>query len=378
MKICVYAICKNESKFVDRFMDSCKDADGIYVLDTGSTDGTLDAFQTWADKHQWPCIIGDSKPRMDGEFIDCGLVVVQKQISPWRFDVARNAALDMVPKDTDICVCLDLDEVLCPGWREALEATWKPGTTRAHYRYVWNFNPDGSEGTVFLSEKIHARHGFKWVFPVHEILQYDGAEQHITVDGLCVEHHADPSKSRANYLPLLELAVKENPDNDRMMHYLGREYMFHGDYLNAIYTLQHHLEMPSSTWDAERAASMRYLSRCWQEYSPEQAELWLHRAIEEAPQYREPYTDMAELMYNRKDWRGVVRYADKALKITHRELSYITEPKAWGSFLWDILSLAWWNLGQREYALNCAKKALELEPTNERMRANVKMMEAVA
>ena len=36
MKICVYAISKNEEKFVDRFLDSVQDADEIYVLDTGS------------------------------------------------------------------------------------------------------------------------------------------------------------------------------------------------------------------------------------------------------------------------------------------------------------------------------------------------------
>ena len=37
-KISVYAICKNEEKFVDRWYESMKEADEIYVLDTGSTD----------------------------------------------------------------------------------------------------------------------------------------------------------------------------------------------------------------------------------------------------------------------------------------------------------------------------------------------------
>ena len=35
-KIAVYAICKNESKFVDRWYESVKDADEIVVVDTGS------------------------------------------------------------------------------------------------------------------------------------------------------------------------------------------------------------------------------------------------------------------------------------------------------------------------------------------------------
>ena len=41
MKVCVYAICKNESQFVDRFMDSMSEADYVCVLDTGSSDDTV-------------------------------------------------------------------------------------------------------------------------------------------------------------------------------------------------------------------------------------------------------------------------------------------------------------------------------------------------
>lgn len=38
MKIVVYAICKNEEQFVDRWMDSMSEADEIVVLDTGSSE----------------------------------------------------------------------------------------------------------------------------------------------------------------------------------------------------------------------------------------------------------------------------------------------------------------------------------------------------
>ena len=39
-RVYVYAICKNEEKFAARWMASMGEADGVYVLDTGSTDGT--------------------------------------------------------------------------------------------------------------------------------------------------------------------------------------------------------------------------------------------------------------------------------------------------------------------------------------------------
>ena len=40
MKICVYAIAKNEAKFAARWAASMREADEIYVLDTGSEDDT--------------------------------------------------------------------------------------------------------------------------------------------------------------------------------------------------------------------------------------------------------------------------------------------------------------------------------------------------
>ncbi|MFR2334313.1 MAG: glycosyltransferase, partial [Flavonifractor plautii] len=132
VKIVVYAICKNEAGHAERWMASMAEADGVYVLDTGSTDGTAERLRA------------------------LGAVVVEERVEPWRFDTARNRSLELVPEDADICVCTDLDEVFHPGWRAALEAAWTDGTTQAVYRYTWNFNADGSEGTVFWIEKIHA------------------------------------------------------------------------------------------------------------------------------------------------------------------------------------------------------------------------------
>jgi hypothetical protein len=44
-KICVYAICKNELKFVEQWLENMSEADYIVVLDTGSSDGTFEKLQ---------------------------------------------------------------------------------------------------------------------------------------------------------------------------------------------------------------------------------------------------------------------------------------------------------------------------------------------
>ena len=112
-----------------------------------------------------------------------------------------------------------------------------------------------------------------------------------SLPGVQLDHRADPQKSRSQYLPLLELAVAEEPENDRSAHYLGREYMFHGMWRKSIAQLQRHLTLKSARWADERAASMRYIARALeQKGNTAAARNWLLRAIAEAPHLREPYS----------------------------------------------------------------------------------------
>ncbi len=349
MKIAVYAIAKDESKFALRWAESMGEADDIYVLDTGSADDTAELLRSR------------------------GVQVTQEIIEPWRFDAARNRSLELVRSDADICVCTDLDEVFEPGWREKLEAAWRPDATRASYRYTWNFEPDGSEGHVFWLDKIHVRHGYRWTHPVHEVLSWQGPgeEKRVTVEGMQLNHRADPSKSRAQYLPLLELSVREAPGDDRNMHYLGREYLFHGRWDDCINTLKKHLALPTATWRDERCASMRYIAKAYAAKGDcVSAEAWCWRAIAEAPHLREPFMDLALLLYQKKDWEGVAYLTGRALQITDRPGTYITESAAWGSLPWDLRSLGLYYTGQIEKAAEAVNEAIRFSPGDKRLQSN--------
>lgn len=356
MKIWVYAISKNERQFCERFMASCAEADGVSVLDTGSEDGTAERL------------------------IELGADVGVRKFTPWRFDFARNAALDMVPEDVDVCVSLDLDEVLAPGWRKALEAAWTQGVTRARYTYVWSHDANGADGVTFFADKIHARHGYKWRYPVHEILvPADGAETQVVIPDLRVDHWPDSHKSRASYLPLLELAVREDPMNDRNTHYLGREYMFHGRWGAAMEMLMKHLALPTATWAAERAASMRYIARCCDALGDWRSAVhWLERAADEAPTQREAPYELATLFYRRSDWALCRYWAMRTQYITERDYNYMTEPECWGPEPYDLEALANWNLGHYDEAVSAARKALELAPDDKRLRRNLEIIQASA
>ena len=357
-RVCVYAICKNEEKFADRWMDSMSEADWVVVLDTGSTDGTVEKLRAR------------------------GAEVVEEIVSPWRFDQARNRSLELVPEEADICVCTDLDEVFHPGWRAALEEAWTSGAGQAIYRYTWSFRPDGSEGVVFWYEKIHARRGYRWIHPVHEVLSWTGEGKPgpaVVADNVQLDHHPDPEKSRGQYLPLLELSVAEDPEDDRNAHYLGREYLFKGRWDDCIATLKGHLSMPSATWRDERAASMRYIAKAYSMKGElEEARNWYLKAVAEAPYLREPYTDLAFLLYQEKAWEGVLYFTACALAITKRPRSYICEAESWGSLPHDLRAIALHRTGRVEEALEEAREALRLEPGNPRLAGNVALLEELA
>ena len=340
MKIAVYTITKNEAKFIDRWAASCKDADYRIIIDTGSEDDTVEV----AEK--------------------AGCTVHSIKISPWRFDDARNAALALVP-DVDYCIALDADEILVEGWRQHFESL-DSIVTRPRYKYVWSWNPDGSEGLTYSGDKIHARKGYRWKHPVHEVITPINGEVQGSI-GLEIHHHPDPSKSRSQYLPLLELAVKEIPNDDRNRFYLGRELMFNNKNEEAKEHFLKHLEL--STWKPERATSMRYLARVTGE-----AEHWLLRACAEAPNRRESWVDLAKFYHDIKNWSGCYFACLRALDIKEKPLEYLCEAEAWGSMPHDLASVSAWYMGLRQQALTHAQKAFELNPYDKRIKNNLAMI----
>ncbi len=353
-KICVYAITKNEEKFVSRWVDSMSEADEIYVLDTGSTDDTVKLLK------------------------ERGVHVTEKVITPWRFDVARNYSLELVPVDTDICVCTDLDEVFVKGWRKTLESIWSDSTTRLAYNYNWYIDDKGIPRVNYYIEKIHTRKDYKWTHPVHEVLTYIGPlhEELKTTDDITLNHYPDRTKSRSSYLPLLELSVKEDPEDDRNMHYLGREYMYYKKWNKAIDTLIKHLSLKSATWKDERCASMRFISRCYKNLKRyKEAEMWLEEAIKEAPYLRDPYVEMALLQYDLKDYKKIIKYCSDALKIKSHPKTYINEVFSYNETIYDLLSIAYYYEGDYNKSFENINIALSKNPEDKRLQNNKILIE---
>lgn len=293
MRIGVYAICKNEGKHVDEWLKCVSEADVVCVTDTGSTDDTVEKLLS-------------------------GGAVVTYYTEPFRFDKARNFALEQANKcGIDVWVSLDLDEMPEPGWRKKLEKAACIQTVRG-----WRITIDNGSYS-FQNIRCHMPDGWEWKHACHEVLMGAGP---VGDAGFTVVHKQDPGKTR-DYLRLLELDAKENPEDGRAWHYLGREYMYLGrweDALDAFGNAECYDE-----WAEQLGQTEVFASRC--EWHLGKTRLARDYAIEAVREFgsREAWVNLAWILERQNDPTAAVA-AENALKIKKRGL-YPCEPSAWSA-----------------------------------------------
>lgn len=340
MKIAVYAIALNEAKHVDRWMDSCKGADIVCVADTGSTDGTQEMLRKR------------------------GAVVSDISVQPFRFDVARNTSLALVPTDVDICLISDLDEIIEPGFFDKVREQWVDGANRGWIGL--------DTGNIWAGDRLHSRHGFVWKYPCHEIAVPSMGTKVVpcTIEAV-VKHEPDNGKSRGQYLHMLEMGHQENPDDDRMIVYLAREYHFKGMWEKVIQTGLL-LDQLNKGWGPERAQTWRGIGHAYCQLGQDDEGLhWLLRGVDEEPLDLEAWFPLAFFYYERQRWQECYDAAVKVEEISDTEgVGHYLADASMKWRMYDLLSIACWNLGKKGSAKKFARIAMELNPDDERLVKN--------
>jgi tetratricopeptide (TPR) repeat protein len=189
-----------------------------------------------------------------------------------------------------------------------------------------------------------------------------------------IHHHPDNSKPRSQYMPLLAQSVEEDPYDDRNAFYYARELYFYGEYQKSTEEFKRHLSLPRATWKPERAASMRFISKMDDDLQVR--EEWLKKAVNESPDRREAYVDLAALYYSTQSWLACLDSAENALDIVEKPLEYLCEEYAWSYAPYDYAAIAAYNLGKTSEALEYGMKAVELNPTDERLQRNLMFYKA--
>jgi len=349
LKIAVYTMAKNEADHVQRFAETTRGADAVVVTDTGSTDGTPDLLR------------------------DAGVTVHTSSIVPWRFDLGTNCALCHVPDDIDVCVKLDLDEVLYMpdgrDWRAEIEELWTEGTRQMRYWYTWSWHETGKVPAVrFRTGNIHARNNYIWKHPGHAALT--STLKGKTIDAKSLEiHHYMTGKGRPDYLSLLQLAVWEQKC-PRTLFYLGREYSFRKMSQECINTMTEYLEHPDTFWSAEKANALRHIGISWERLGDMDKALgFLMRAQAECPSVRDLWWELLRFFHTHGDFAGGYWAGIKTLSITERDRQWIAHTAdAWREKPLVYTAKCAEQMGKRDEAMRLLQQGLELNPSSKEGR----------
>jgi glycosyltransferase involved in cell wall biosynthesis len=224
-------IVRDEEEMLPRCLAAVRDAvDEIVVVDTGSTDGTVEIARSFGARviqHAWT-----------GSFAE-----------------PRNVSFDAATGDW--VMYLDADEVLVAGDAERLRAVTRRTWREAFYLVETNFTGELGDGTAVTHNALRVfrnRPEYRFEGRIHEQIAHrlpGGLPERLEVTDVRVEHYGylgvvreTKEKARRN-IELLERQRAEGEDHSFLEFNLGSEYAASGENERALRSFER-------AWDALR------------------------------------------------------------------------------------------------------------------------------
>jgi tetratricopeptide (TPR) repeat protein len=342
MKISLCMITWNEEDLLPVAIDSTKGlADEVVVVDTGSTDSTLDV----AEQHGAKVIMLADR---------------------YHKGQSRNTALDAATGDW--CVVLDADERIADpeGLRAFLETT----DAQAVYIKLAYVNAEGKPTLSYPQMRCWRKGTYRYQYRAHEVPVPTAGWGKLAHTDFVWEHRPPPDRvwKREYTLKRLLLDVKENPDAARPLYYLGRQYMYLSRWEESIETLKKYID---SSGKHDRADAWHCMAKCYAKLGDKKQQIMaLYQACAEQPHRRIWWGELASLYH--ADGRNEVAAAllKCLLELPLPQQTYAHH--VWhGSHPCDLLARCLWKLRRYDEGYKWAKKAVELSPDDARLKKNL-------
>ena len=219
-------IARDEEDTLPRLLASVEGAfDQVALLDTGSTDRTVEVFEEWsaAEKRRRPGFVSTL-----GHFDWCD-----------DFAAARNSADDLL--ETDWLCWADADDTISNATLLRRLAADVP-LIGMRFPYVGpGFGPSGEDpGRMRMVRAGSAR----WFGRVHEVLWVDGPHAIVDCDPPVRWHHRKPGDT-TDYRPAARRWAADEPDNPLPFLYWATEAVARGDLREAAEVFGRYLVLPA-------------------------------------------------------------------------------------------------------------------------------------
>ena len=279
MNVTLYAICKNEEKNIEKFINNSKKFSHTVVVDTGSTDNTVQLLK------------------------DAGIEVYEHPQTKEEFDfsVARNQSLSYVK--TDWAFSLDFNEDVDELFLDGFDVIADEFTTFKYLRF-----DDEGENNIKKCDEIHIRFhrtkNYKWVNAVHEIpifIATDDFPNEVSIETsikITKKIHYSISKELF-YFNICEREHQKDSNNWYYIWFIFNHYFNVKNYQKALETGQEYLNISKAYIDSFRINAFIRCSICLiQLQDISKGANYAFHAVSEAMNMGEPYLSQAFLHLN--------------------------------------------------------------------------------
>lgn len=276
----VAIIAKNEEALIGRCLASVAGADQCVVVDTGSTDRTIEIAKSYGAEVYYDFIWIDD------------------------FQAAANHAKSKLT--TSWVLSIDCDEVLLTGIDSVREAISKAQDVVRVHMVAEGAKTDFGFGRLFRNTP-----DIYWVSPIHKHLNIPGEGEEVgNVSirfGYSPAHLLDPDRS----LRMLERAVETEEHPVRNLYYLAREYWYKKRFQDAIDAFKRYEKV--AHWQAELADAYLIMSQCYAALGQaEESAIACFKAILTNSNFKEAIQQMASMVLpeNKMQWERMARAAN--------------------------------------------------------------------
>lgn len=354
VKLGLALIARNEETRLPNLLQSVAGCfDYAALVDTGSTDKTVDVFTAWCQAET------EANPDFRGAWAPL----------PWNDDFAapRRKADELLTDWPDCThfVWADCDDTITGAANLRELAERMPDDVAAWVMdYDYGQDPHGNCVCRLKRERIVRREvAGNWQGRVHEAQLIDGnaAYQPRTV---CewVHHPEAAGRVPDRNLKILRRWLREEPRNPRVLGYIGTELLSRGEVKKAAGYFKRYLRELTG-WDEERAQVHRKLAVCLiAQGRLAEAEASALQALTVMPLWPDSYLTLAEVSYHRHEFQKAGDWAKRVLELGCPDTLLIVNPLEYQVQPRVIMAGSLGGLGRYEGAITIAEEIMAMVP----------------
>ena len=349
-------IARDEEESLPSLLDSTRGAfDFIALLDTGSQDSTVEIFETWCSEHGQDHAVGHFKWCDD-------------------FGKARDAAHALIPPTIEWHSWADCDDVIV-GAKSLRIIAEQASPMVSGYMFDYDYFHDAAGNVVsrLMRERLIRREYVKWEGRVHEYIVLPPGTVGRTGREVAYWDHAKHagklSDSNPRNLKILRKWNEDEPDNPRVVGYLGTECLTKGRFNEGAKWIRRYLKLTEGQRHEERAQFMRKLAivLLMKQRNDEAAKV-AYQAIAECPTWTDSYLTLAEAAVQSGDGKRGLFYAEQVLMMgAPKDTLLILNPTDYTGQARIAHAAALEILGRWMEAIDSCEHGLAVLPENEHL-----------